>query len=221
MLLAIDTATALTGLALYNETGPRAECVWESGRNHTAQILPQLDLLLHHAGVERTALRAVAVSLGPGSWSGLRVGLSLAKGLVLAGGLRIIGISTLEALVYQYGRPGMPIYPLIRLGRDRFATAPFIPDPHGLGRQGPDRNLALDELCTIINIPTLLCGDLDETMLTRLRRASGTTLHAPPPAAALRRPTYLAELAWQHLSTGRQDDVATLEPIYLGEAVRS
>ncbi|PDW01586.1 tRNA (adenosine(37)-N6)-threonylcarbamoyltransferase complex dimerization subunit type 1 TsaB [Candidatus Viridilinea mediisalina] len=221
MLLAIDTATALTGLALYNETGPHAECIWESGRNHTAQLLPQLDLLLHHAGVERTALRAVAVGLGPGSWSGLRVGLSLAKGLVLAGGLRLLGISTLEALVYQFGRPGMPIYPLIRLGRERFATAPFLPDPQSLGRQGPDRNVTLDELCAALNSPSMLCGDLDNTTLERLRRATNVTLHAPPPAAALRRPSFLAELAWQHLKTGRQDDVATLEPIYLGAAVKT
>lgn len=220
MLLAIDTATALTGLALYNETGPLAECVWESRRNHTAQTLPQLDLLLRHAGVERAAIQAVAVALGPGSWSGLRVGLSLAKGLALAGGLRLIGVSTLEALAYQHGRPGIATFPLVRLGRERFATAPFLPDEAGPGRQGPDRNLGLDELCTELEGPTLLCGDLDAATLERLRRVAGVTLHVPPPAAALRRPAFLAELAWRRFVAGACDDLASLEPIYLAEAVK-
>jgi tRNA threonylcarbamoyladenosine biosynthesis protein TsaB len=220
MLLAIDTATALTGLALYSETGLRAECAWESGRNHTAHLLPQLDLLLRHAGVGRADLRAVAVALGPGSWSGLRVGLSVAKGLALAGGLSLIGISTLDALAYQHGRPGLAAYPLIRLGRERFATAPFLPDDAGPGRQGPDRNLSLDQLCAEITVPALLCGDLDGATLERLQRASDATLHVPSRAAALRRPAFLAELAWRRLVAGECDDLATLEPIYLGEAVK-
>jgi tRNA threonylcarbamoyladenosine biosynthesis protein TsaB len=220
MLLAIDTATALTGLSLYTEMGPRAECVWESGRNHTAHLLPQLDLLLRHAGVGRADLRAVAVALGPGSWSGLRVGLSVAKGLALAGGLSLLGISTLDALAYQHGRPDLPTYPLIRLGRERFATAPFLPDAAGPGRQGPDRNLSLDQLCAELSGPALLCGDLDGATLEHLRRATGAALQVPPPAAALRRPAFLAELAWRRLGAGESDDLATLEPIYLGEAVK-
>ncbi|NTU83143.1 MAG: tRNA (adenosine(37)-N6)-threonylcarbamoyltransferase complex dimerization subunit type 1 TsaB, partial [Chloroflexales bacterium] len=138
MLLAIDTSTGLTGLALYAATGPRAECAWESGRNHTAQLLPQLDALLRHVGAARGDLRAVAVALGPGSWSGLRVGMSVAKGLALAGGMPLLGVSTLDALAYQHGQPGAPVFPLIRLGRERFASAEFCPDGLGPGRLSPD-----------------------------------------------------------------------------------
>src|SRR5688572_9461596 len=129
MLLAIDTATTITGIALYDGGGLLAECAWASGRHHTAQLLPQLDLLLRHVGAGRDSLRAVAAALGPGSWSGLRVGLSVAKGLALAADLPLIGVSSLEALAYQQQRAGLPIYPLIRLGRDRFASAEFAFGP--------------------------------------------------------------------------------------------
>src|SRR5919205_367202 len=102
MLLAIDTSTTQTGLACYDHQGLLGECIWHSGRDHSAQLLPQLTLLLRHLGRARAEISAVAVALGPGSWSGLRVGMSTAKGFALACGVPIIGIGTLEALLYQY-----------------------------------------------------------------------------------------------------------------------
>lgn len=221
MLVALDTSTSLTGLALYDQHGPCAECSWDSRRNHTAQILPQLDQLLKHTGVARSDLQAVAVALGPGSWSGLRVGLSIAKGLVLAGGLTLLGIGTLEALAYQHARPGLTTYPLIRLGRDRFATAAFRPGQHRPVRIQPDQNLSLAALKTSIVGPALICGDLDEPVITALHEALGGFIHLPTPAAALRRPSFLAELAWQRFTAGEADDLTTLEPIYLGEPVKA
>src|SRR3954451_5878723 len=122
MLLAIDTSTTHTGLACYSERGLLGECTWQSGRDHSAQLLPQLSLLLRHLGRERTEISAVAVALGPGSWSGLRVGMSTAKGFALARGVPVIGVGTLDALVYQHHRVGITTVPLIRLGRERFAS---------------------------------------------------------------------------------------------------
>lgn len=220
MLLAIDTSTGLTGLALYGADGPRAECMWASGRNHTAQLLPQLDVLLRHVGVGRDELRAVAVALGPGSWSGLRVGMSVAKGIALAGGLSLLGVGTLDALAYQHSHAELPVYPLIRLGRERFAAAEFRPDGEGPGRCGPDRNVTLAELCATVAGPTLFCGDLDGNTAGQLRRCLGANAHLPSPAAGLRRPSFLAELAWRRFAAGERDDLVTLEPIYLGEPVK-
>src|SRR5215218_3300084 len=104
MLLAIDTSTNQTGLACYDERGLLGECVWQSGRDHSAQLLPQLTLLLRHLGRAPADIRAVGVALGPGSWSGLRVGMSSAKGFALARGVPIIGVGTLDALLHQHER---------------------------------------------------------------------------------------------------------------------
>jgi tRNA threonylcarbamoyladenosine biosynthesis protein TsaB len=219
MLLAIDTATTITGIALCDGGELLAECAWVSGRNHTAQLLPQLDLLLRHIGAGREQLRAVAVALGPGSWSGLRVGLSVAKGLALAADLPIFGVSSLDALAYQQQRCGLPIFPLIRLGRDRFASAEFAFDTW-VERRSPDRNVGLQELCAEIADRALFCGDLDDHVRGQLQAALGERALFPSPAAALRRPGYLAELAWQRLQSGNPDDIVALEPVYLGEAVK-
>lgn len=220
MLLAIDTSTAQTGLACYDASGVLGECLWHSGRDHTAQLLPQLTLLLRHIGRDRDEITAVGVALGPGSWSGLRVGLSTAKGLALARDLPIVGVGTLDVLAYQHERPGVLVFPLIRLGRERFATArPGAQDTHGHTIE--PRNVTLAELCAEINGRALFCGDIDSDTQEALRSRLGDRAAFPSPAANLRRPAYLAELAWLRLQAGDTDDLATLEPIYLGQPVKS
>jgi tRNA threonylcarbamoyladenosine biosynthesis protein TsaB len=194
--------------------------VWQSGRDHSAQLLPQLSLLLRHLGRERTEISALAVALGPGSWSGLRVGLSSAKGFALARGVPVIGIGTLDALVYQHNRPGVTTVPLIRLGRERFAsgTLPRHSDKH---RSIEPRNVTLAEIAAETTGRALFCGDTDLDVQAALRDLLGTRAIFPSPAASTRRPGYLAELGWQRFQSGDLDDVATLEPIYLGQPVRA
>lgn len=220
MLLAIDTATAQTGLACYDDEGLLGECMWRSGRDHTAQLLPQLTLLLRHLGRAHDEIGAVGVSLGPGSWSGLRVGLSAAKGLALAGGLPLIGVGALDALAYQHERARMLVVPLIRLGRERFATAAPASGSGPRAALEP-RNVTLAELCAEINGRALFCGDIDADVRAALREKLGDRAQFPTPAANARRPAYLAELAWRRLQAGATDDLATLEPIYLGQPVKS
>jgi tRNA threonylcarbamoyladenosine biosynthesis protein TsaB len=220
MLLAIDTATTFSGLALYDGNGPAAECVWHSGRNHTAQLLPQIDAMLQNVGATPADLQVLAVSLGPGSWSGLRAGLSLAKGMALAADLPLIGISTLEALAYQAAEAGRAVLPLLRLGRGRYAAALFSADPLP-ERATADTNLTIDELAALISEPTTVCGELDAAVRSALQPLQRSGLVAfPPQAALLRRPGYLAALAWQRHLLADYDDLTTLEPIYLGDAVK-
>ena len=219
MLLAIDTSTVQTGLACYDQDGLLGECTWQSGRDHSAQLLPQLTLLLRHLGRARADIRAVAVALGPGSWSGLRVGMSTAKGFALARGVPLIGIGTLDTLVYQHERPGANTVPLIRLGRERFATGVAPKQPAARAAIAP-RNVTLAEISAETTGRALFCGDVDADVQAVLRERLGNRALFPSPAARTRRPGYLAELAWQRLQSDDVDDLTTLEPIYLGEPVR-
>ncbi|KAB8143294.1 tRNA (adenosine(37)-N6)-threonylcarbamoyltransferase complex dimerization subunit type 1 TsaB [Chloroflexia bacterium SDU3-3] len=219
MLLAIDTSTAHTGIACYAATGLLGECSWFSGRDHTVQLVPQIHMLLRHIGAGPTDVQALAVALGPGSWSGLRVGMSTAKGMALARDLPLIGVGTLDALVYQHYRPGMPVYPIIRLGRERFATAAF-PAPPAPPYVTPARNVTLAEIVSEVAGRTLFCGEIDADTRAALVGALGSACVFPTPAASQRRPGFLAELAWLRWQAGDTDDRATLEPIYLGQPVK-
>ena len=220
MLLAIDTSTTQTGLACYDESGLLGECVWRSGRDHSAQLLPQLSLLLRHLGRARDEIRAVAVALGPGSWSGLRVGMSTAKGFALARDIPVIGVGTLDALAYQHDRPGLATIPLIRLGRERFASG-MLPRQSDARRSIAPRNVTLAEIAAETTGRALFCGDTDPDVQAALRERLGARAVFPTPAASARRPGYLAELAWQRFQAGDADNPATLEPIYLGQPVRA
>ncbi len=181
--------------------------------------VPTIDLMLQRIHRGQADLRAVGVALGPGSWSGLRVGLSTAKGLALARELPVIGVGTLDALAYQHARPGLAVFPLIRLGRERYATA-----ERGVG-QGERRavapvNTTLAELAAGAPESALFCGDIDAEVQPTLRELLGDRARFPSPAANARRPAFLAELAWGRLQAGRTDNVASLEPIYLGQPVK-
>lgn len=219
MLLAIDTSTVFTGLACWDKSGLLGECVWDSGRNHSVQVLPQIDMLLHHIGHVPSDVAVVGVAIGPGSWSGLRVGMSIAKGLAVAGDVPVVGICTLDALAYQHQHLSLPVYPLIRLGRERFATALF--QHEGTWQRLSDyRNVSLPELCADVREQPFFCGDIDAHVQQQMQQCIDGPSYFAYAVDNVRRPGYLADLAWQRFVAGDCDDVMTLEPLYLGEPVK-
>ena len=108
MLLAIDTASPYASVAVHDGERLLAELVWLANQDHTRTLLSHVQQALADAGAGVEGLTAVAVALGPGSFNGLRVGLSTAKGLAIARGVRLVGASTLELLALEYG-PGEPL----------------------------------------------------------------------------------------------------------------
>jgi tRNA threonylcarbamoyladenosine biosynthesis protein TsaB len=99
LILSIETATSVCSVALHNEQGEMialAELFQENV--HAQKLMPLIDALLQQGGVSRGELVAMAVSSGPGSYTGLRIGVSTAKGLAYALGLPLISVDTLDAL---------------------------------------------------------------------------------------------------------------------------
>lgn len=218
MLLAIDTSSDESGIALYDASGVLAECAWRSGRRHAEQVLPAIELVMAFLQATPAQLEAIAVATGPGSWSGLRVGMSLAKSLAAANDLPILGVPTLDVLAYGQRDADRPILPLVRLGRDRYGAALYQPAGDTPRRLGPFRNFGADEW-EAFDGPLLVCGEVDAHA-----RAYWA---ARDPAAIIvegmrnvRRPAALAELAWRRFKAGEADDLVSLEPIYLGSPVR-
>ncbi len=219
MLLALDTTNDYAGVALYTQKGLLAEATWLVGRNHSAQVLQQAHQFLQNLGRNMDELTGVAVALGPGSWSGLRVGLSSAKGIALAANLPLLGISSLDVLAYPHQRTGRIVVPVIRLGRDRYAVAEYRLR-RSWSRVGAERNVSRRELIDQLPELALVCGDIDVRLAAEINAARGDGVVVPTPALGARRSGYLAELAWLRLQAGERDDPITLEPQYLGQPVR-
>ena len=216
MLLALDTSTRRMGVALYDGTQVIHEMTWASNFHHTVELAPAIDLALTRAGVGSDALTAIAVARGPGSFTSLRTGLALAKGLALAQNLPLIGIPSLDFLAAAQPVIGLPLAAVLESGRKRLAVGWYKAVK---GQWQPDRELELhtaQSLFDCIAEPTLVCGELNADARSLLKRKR-KTIFLLSPAQSQRRPGFLAELAWERWQAGQTDNPATLSPIYLSQ----
>jgi tRNA threonylcarbamoyladenosine biosynthesis protein TsaB len=217
MLLAIDTSTKQAGIALYEGMrGLVAEYNWHSANRHTEELMPAVAQMLAQAGVAPGALRAVAVALGPGSFTGLRVGLAAAKGLVLAHGLTLLGIPTLDTVAYPHQAQPVPVIAVLQAGRGRVYWAPYAHGPGGWAPQEPARLSTVPEMAHAVVRPMMFVGEVSAAdRETLISWAGGARANFLPSALSLRRAGYLAELGWRRFDAGEADDPASLSPIYL------
>jgi tRNA threonylcarbamoyladenosine biosynthesis protein TsaB len=207
-LLAIDTSTEEAGLALTN--GQRTlESSWWAGRDQTVSVLAQIDRSFELAGKTAQDLAAIAVAIGPGMFNGLRVGLSVAKGLHLGSDAGLIGVSTFEVTAYPFRGLGVPVVAIVAAGRGRLVwQIDGEPDDPVNGR--------VTELVDVLSRRAervLLAGDLSAEQAEQLAAVPGVLI--PPPAARIRRPGVLAEIGRARFRSLVFDDPVTLAPVYV------
>jgi len=215
MQLAIDTSTDTASLALVQDSEVLAELTWQCGQNHTVALLPQLTHLLNQTKLSLQSTDCIIVAKGPGSFNGLRVGISTAKGLALSLGIPMIGISTLEVAAYQHAETGLPICPIFNAGRGEIATALYQKKGNKWRQFTPEHITTIDILCSQITTKTVFCGEFVPFIATQLRKLLKQRAIIPPPATRLRRASFLAELGQQRLRAGSFDNPASLQPLYL------
>jgi tRNA threonylcarbamoyladenosine biosynthesis protein TsaB len=214
MLLAIDTATHLAALALIDAQGIRGALTWHTQQNHTVELLPNIVALLAQVNVTTDEVRVIAVAIGPGSYTGLRIGLSVAKGFCFAHNAALIGIPTLDISAHAYEVRETPLCAVLQAGRGRLSAQCYRAEQgvwqptgaHFLGRA--------TELAATITQPTFFVGELDAVSESMLRERLGTQATFALDTERARDPRVLARLAWTRWQRGERDDVITLAPFY-------
>jgi tRNA threonylcarbamoyladenosine biosynthesis protein TsaB len=214
MLLAIDTSTAQVGLALYDGIQILSEMTWTTRQHHTVELAPALSGLLNRCGVSMDMVNALGVAIGPGSFTSLRVGLSLVKGIALARHIPVIGISTLDIIAMAQPTGKYPVAVVIQAGRKRIAVGWYKCLKNEWQAQGQARSGTIDELADEIDSPTYVAGELSADDRSRLARKRVNVLLASP-INCIRRPSILADLAWARWQKNDLDDAASLAPVYL------
>lgn len=214
VILAIDTSTRLVGLALYDGAQVLAESTWESRDFHTVELAPAVEDMLKRSQLSAADLGAVAVAIGPGSFTGLRIGLALAKGLALALRIPLIGVPTLDIMAAAQPPSDLPLAAVLRAGRGRLATGWYENQNGKWELSSKIEVLTAQVLCEKITSPTVVCGELSAAE-RQLFTESNPSILAASPAQSLRRPSLLAEIGWQRWQADQMDDPATLSPIYL------
>lgn len=212
MLLAVDTSTTQVGLALYDGAQVVGEFSWRSSRRHTVELAPAISDLLTRCGLTMGDVKALGIALGPGSFTSLRVGLALVKGLALAKDIPLIGISTFDILAQAQPASELPLGVAIQAGRSRFALGWYKSSGLTWQAQGDPRIVTIDEINAEVESPSILCGEFSAE---NRQEINNKNLQLASPAASIRRPAVLAELSWARWQAGDADDAASLAPIYL------
>lgn len=221
-LLALETATDTCGVALLNDDRVAAEVHLHQPRVHSERLTPLVELVLQQAGVAAADLDAVAVSMGPGSYTGLRIGVSTAKGWSLATDAALVGVPTLDAYAAQMQpvvQAGDVICPLFDARRDEVYAAAYRATPHGLNEQAPTKALTVDTLpdwLGDVDGRLWLLGDgADKSQEALASAGTGQTVVPPdvlPPSAV-----WVARRGQTRLRDDGPDDVASFEPLYVKE----
>jgi tRNA threonylcarbamoyladenosine biosynthesis protein TsaB len=147
---------------------------------HSERLLPAIDRALVDAGWTLAELELIACAKGPGSFTGLRIGLATAKGLALAREVPLVGVNSLEATALGHAFAARPVCPMIDARKQQVFTALFQPDGRGgLTRRRDDRATTAREWAASLDEPCLFCGDGAELYWPEIQAAQPDALLAP------------------------------------------
>jgi len=218
LTLALDTAASVS-VAITADGQPIAESFCRSSSQHAATLLPLVEDVCHRAGVNLPEIELFACTTGPGSFTGLRIGMATVKGFVLATGRPLVGVSTLVALAANATPTPMRVCPLLDARHGHVYTAPFRLEAPGLPvMHGKERLAELSSLLASITEDCLFLGDGAVAYGGRIRALLPARAHLAPAYACHVRAAVVATLAEQKFQRGDLLDPLTAVPQYLRAA---
>lgn len=216
IVLALDTSTWWASVAVVADGEVLAAERERAHGSHAIELLPLVERTLAAAGVALAAVDAVAVTRGPGSFTGLRVGLSTAKGLAYATGARLVAVPTLEALARSVDGATGTVLVLLDARKGELYAGRFAADgAGGLQRSEADRLVTIEAVTATLPERGVVVGDAGEAYGDELRRHAGPLLllrevgELAPVAIAV------ARLAAKRLAAGEDDETMAVEPDYI------
>jgi tRNA threonylcarbamoyl adenosine modification protein YeaZ len=214
MELAIDTSSDIVSIAFSHKGVVLASLTWQTTRNHTIELLPNLVCLLQQVKIEPGSIEAIMVARGPGSFNGLRVGISTAKGLAFGLNIPLLGVNTLEADAYPFAFTWLPVRPVQKAGCGEIATALYRQKGDEWQRLEAENLTTVRALCRKTKRRTLFCGEIPVDIICEIQQNLGRKAIISRSGGPYRVRS-LAILGWQKLNGGEEDDPVTLQPLYL------
>jgi len=217
MILAINTSTTQFSLALIRGQGDiLAEYLVSPGEKNFKSFMPAVYSLFDACGADIKGLRAVVVARGPGSFTGLRVGLSMAKGVAQALDIPIIGVSSLEAMANQLPFMKHPLCTLMSSRKGEVIFAIFRwDDEKGMTRVTEDQSLSFKDLAGFITGPTYFIGNNLTAQRPVIKELIGTDALIAPPHLWTLRASSVGALGLKRFMNKDFDDIIDLVPEYL------
>ncbi|MCD6560371.1 MAG: tRNA (adenosine(37)-N6)-threonylcarbamoyltransferase complex dimerization subunit type 1 TsaB [Deltaproteobacteria bacterium] len=217
MILAINTSTLDFSLAFQKEDGSvLGECFMAKSGGHFRNLLPVLDFLVSKSDFEIHDVKCIIIAIGPGSFTGLRSGISFAKGLCQALDVPIIGISSLEALASRIPFSDFPIVPILDSRKGEVFIAKFIREKdNNLVRCMDDNSIKIKAFATICDEPALFIGNDFEIQGPQTKKNLGAMAMLAPAQYWNLKASAVGSLGLKRFNAGDYDDPYNLSPIYL------
>ena len=215
-ILAIESSATAASAALCEDEELIAQTFQHSGLTHSRTLLPMVLTMLEQCGAGLEGVDLIAVAAGPGSFTGLRIGVSTAKGLAWPGNKPCAGVSTLEAMAWSLAHTGAIVVPVMDARRGQLYNALFRGTGEGLERLAPDRAIAADDLVAELAAlpgPKVLVGD-GALLARRLLGERGLELTVAPPHLRRQGAWGVARGALELARRGELTDAAGLAPVY-------
>lgn len=217
-VLGIESATPVAAVAVAGEGGILAERMVFNQRTHSVNLLPMIKAALEESEIGGEGLTGIAVSGGPGSFTGLRIGMSTAKALAQVWGLPVVGISTLETLAYPLTGHGNLVCPILNARKNEVYTAVYdCAGPHLARLAGPMVARPEELVRTLLTFekPVTFLGDGVPVYRAGLQAGLGELARFAPLSANFPRGAAVAELGLFALKEGRGCDPMILQPEYI------
>ncbi|WP_339060969.1 tRNA (adenosine(37)-N6)-threonylcarbamoyltransferase complex dimerization subunit type 1 TsaB [Tepidibacillus marianensis] len=217
-ILAIDTSTAVMGVALLNEERVLAEITTNVKRNHSIRLMPSIEILFQEVKGSPEDIDLIAVAKGPGSYTGVRIGVTTAKAFAYALNKPIIGISTLEAMAFQNKGFKGYISPLMDARRGQVYTGLYQGDWNEWRTIESDRIVLLTnwiEMLAERNEQVLFIGDDVTIHFDMIRQVLEERAMISDPFLRIPRSSVIGYLAKREFEAGRIDNAFDFVPEYL------
>ena len=211
-ILAADTSTNIASVALADGPAILAEYTVEVTNMHTARLIPLIDELLWSAGCSLEELDALCVGLGPGSFTGVRIGVSTLKSMSYALQKPLVGVCTLDALAFGLRQAGTPICAMLDARRREVYAAVYHSPPT---RDSDILCVSMHELVEQLPEPTLLVGSGADVYREQLEELAGERIHFAEPVFGVPRAALLTQIALSRVVDGTTDDFMAITPIYV------
>jgi tRNA threonylcarbamoyladenosine biosynthesis protein TsaB len=202
----------MIGIGLHDGKQVLTEYIWRGIGRHTIELAPQIVLMMRRVEVTLDDLDGVAVALGPGSYTGLRIGLALGKGLAYSRGIKLIGVPTLDIIALRQPQTAEPLFAAVAAGRGRIVGMWYKWSRKSWRPEGELQLQTWKEFIKGIEDPAIVCGEIDPKGRELLR--GHDRFQVGSPASCLRRPSDLAELAFARLRSKRKTKPKPVIPIY-------
>lgn len=215
LVLGIETSTKTGSVAVVSDKAVIAQYSLNIEITHSERLMSTVDRVLRDTGFTLSQLDGFAVAVGPGSFTGLRIGVSTVKGLAFATGKPVAAVPTLYALAWNVPHAAHPVCPLLDARKNEVYAAIYVSEGSVLRQTVPEVVVSLSRLGDLVASTAVFTGEAAFLYRSEIERMFGEKALFAPRSAILPAGAAVAEIGLGMIGTGRQADLDSLAPMYI------